>query len=122
MPEVKAYRCRRCNEELSSNNKLHRHILQCEGRKGQKARKATIANHADSATDIEPVKHPILIKSSRTEMLEPGYAFRSWHYAAIKAGFFDPAEAIYDLVADIGCTMFLIDKKFLVEASPNTMI
>lgn len=59
------------------------------------------------------------MKSAADGAKGDGLGFRGWHYATIKARLQKPSSPSYDICLDTGCTMSLMDRVFLTEASPG---
>ena len=104
-----AYTCNICHSDFGSNNKLHTHIR---------------AHSEDDSVQAEayiatPTDLP-LIESTASPTHTPGYAFRSWQYAAAQTL---TAHGISEAIClDTGCTMTLIDKEFLLGQDPDVDI
>ena len=118
LPSSKAYSCRRCSSIFPSNNKLHSHLRKCSHLKRPsyqtEVKAATLASEA-FFTDIP------IIKSVATANKPNGLAFQSWHFATFAARI-DQRGPLEHLCADTGCTMSLIDRKFLKLTAPHVSI
>ena len=105
-PAPKSHKCRNCEKSFSSNNLLHKHLLDC--------RKAT-------ATSTEPTRSKGIeafsiqvIESSATDKPTPGRAFRGYRFATVKISLTYQGK-LYEYCFDTGCTMSLIDRAFLKQ-------
>ena len=102
-----AYSCSICHSDFSSNNKLHTHIRD--------------HSEDDSVQAEVYVANPTnltLIESTAKPTHTPGYAFRSWQYAAAQTSLTSLGKT-ETICLDTGCTMTLIDKEFLLRQDPN---
>jgi hypothetical protein len=117
--------CRRCEKQFNSNNKLHKHLR--DGCDGRKAAASNTLPHKELTTTkpdngFSNVSKQIVIQSSvtrdETTDHDPVQAFRTWKYAIAKVGFADKAP-LEEVCVDSGCTMSIIDRKFLKRVLPN---
>jgi hypothetical protein len=107
-----AYSCSICHSDFSSNNKLHTHIRDHCGDDSVQA-EVYVANPTNLT----------LIESTANPTHTPGYAFRSWQYAAAQTSLTARGIIITETIClDTGCTMTLIDKEFLLRQDPDVDI
>ena len=111
---VKDIKCRHCRAKYPSNNALHRHL-----RSGCSAPEEIAANNTSPNISGHVVGRKIT--SDATDLRSNGYGFRGWHYVTALIALSTNATPT-DLCLDTGCTMTLIDRKFLHEQTPNTRI
>ena len=102
-------RYRNCQAVFQSNNQLHRHLKDCQGTKSTAATKASSVQGSDTG-------RARVIKSSASDIVVDGYRFRSYRYA-IALTALTPTGDKYKLYLDSGCTISLIDKKFILNYS-----
>ncbi len=132
---VQSYRCRHCSSDFDSNNKLHKHVrTACE--KKLKSKPKTSPEDPESQTGIDNASRipteaaresssafhaSEVIQSNATDVTDEGYAFRGHRFvtALVK---FSLAGQSYEFCFDTGCTMSLIDRKFLLEIVPGIVI
>ena len=121
------FTCRRCQQTFTSNNLLHRHL-----RSGHTNETSLVVEPATSTktpatrtanSDVAPSKPltPQVICSTSTDQPVEGYAFRGFHYVTAMVQLFF-LGLLFDLCFDTGCTMSLIDRKFLRENHPDAEI
>ena len=55
-----------------------------------------------------------VIESDATQIKEPGHKFRRWQYATIRVTLRENGT-LEPVCVDSGCTMSLVDRKFLLE-------
>ena len=103
--------CTNCQAEFASNNKLHRHLK-------EKACRKRVEFKLPIPTPPELVS---LIKPTALKTIAPGYAFRGYRYATVSASF-SPEGKQHAICVDTGCTMSLVDRKFLNENVPDAQI
>ena len=114
-------RCKRCNEGFSSRNKLHQHLRSC------RVKPSAVNQHS---TDVN---HGAIIYSDAVTDCSEGLGFRSWHYATVDGsvaavrndgtvvegeGEVKPEK----ITPDSGCTMSVIDRKFLFTQAPEAQV
>ena len=124
---AKVVKCRKCHEDFSSNNALHRHLRSDQhlSEASLEVKPSTVATAASPAPVSAPVaksatsEHVIL--STSTDSPVQGYAFRGFHYVTAVVQLF-LLGLLFDLCFDTGCTMSLIDRKFLRENLPDAEI
>ena len=130
------FKCRRCSEIFSSNNSLHRHIRSALHIKESsldhlmtnsvvsttRMRTDLAVATTNPLTDSAPASaEPEVITSMSTNTPREGYAFRSFHYVTAMIQLF-LSGMLFDLCFDTGCTMSLIDRKFLRDNHPAAEI
>ena len=62
-----------------------------------------------------------VIESDATQIKEPGHGFRRWQYATIQVTLWENGT-LEPICVDSGCTMTLVDRKFLLEQLPEIQI
>ena len=102
-------RYRNCQAVFQSNNQLHRHLKNCQGAKSTAATKVS-----SIAEEDQGLKAARVIKSSASDVVVDGYGFRGYRYATAFAAL-SPTGDKYKLYLDSGCTISLIDKKFILN-------
>ena len=113
------YTCRMCKTDFYSNNKLHRHVRICRKERASNlpATEPVDAFHRHSAGGkVLPV-----VESTATTTSDAGLNFRKWHYARLEVSHSLDGK-LAKVCADTGCTMSLIDRKYLLEAKPDATI
>ena len=103
---------------FKSNNLLHRHL-----RSGLHPKASAPASEECSVAGNAIPSHPTpnIIHSASTDPPVEGYAFRGHRFVTALVMFF-LADRGYELCFDTGCTMSLIDRKFLLETHPGISI
>ena len=100
-------RYRNCQAVFQSNNQLHRHLKDCQGTKSTAATKASSVQGSDTG-------RARVIKSSASDIVVDGYRFRGYRYATALVAL-TPTGDKYKLYLNSGCTISLIDKKFILN-------
>lgn len=108
--EKPSHRCLVCNQIFNSNNKLHAHI-----RGGCKTVTAVAYNTQVDDNDW------LMVESKGIQLAPPGYAFKGWHYCAVKIHVLDSSKED-EACFDTGCSISLIDEDFLDRIFPNAGI
>ena len=113
------HQCDRCHERFTSKNKLFLHLRdKCwKSPKPDTLRKPAADTPATqpSADTVKPVtdaKDVTIISSSAPPVQGTGYAFKNYHYAITQLQWSPEGDA-YDICADPGCTMSIIDAAFV---------
>ena len=119
----KPSQCRKCLEHFPSSNELHRHL------RSDAHPNATIAPlDATPAVAQVPTTEtffagvPEIIPSDSTDEPTDGYAFRGFRYVTAMVTFSSNMDRAYELCFDTGCTMSLIDRRFLHRICPDMQI
>ena len=122
--------CQNCDAEFTSNNLLHKHLITCKESRKQKQRthKLSVSNKVISENkkensvqgqfDVGKINKSHIIESSAPMLKTWGLSFQSWHYLTMRVLFTARAEVIL-ICADTGCTMSLIDWKFMMQHISN---
>ncbi len=102
----KSHECRRCKTNFSFNNKLHQHIRQC------RKKRFTIVDffHTTNACTSDR----IIVFRVKSDLFKD-LVFRSWHFVIFFARILKN-ESLNKLCVDSECTMFLIDRIYLVKS------
>ena len=110
------YRCRRCTNCFTSNNKLHRHLRE----------------NACQQTEIEAFKlEPTTEKPSNRRVIMStaikcdgaGLSFRKWRYATAKGRLsLQEDSKLADFCLDTGCAVTLVNRNFLKSTRPDLKI
>ena len=117
-PKAKSVTCRNCHATFASNNKLHCHLMDC-----QRPLKPVAASQRPVPKPSRPVSKPAatpqieafsiqIIESKAKDKPLPGRAFRGYRFATVKVSITYQGR-LYEYCFDTGCTMSLIDRKFL---------
>ena len=112
---VQCYHCRHCSTDFKSNNLLPKHLrISCSKATRQHVSPSVSAKEEVEIQEVAAFLSDTVIRSGATNILEKNYAFRG-HRFVIAMVTFALASQLYELCFDIGCTMSLIDRKFLSE-------
>ena len=101
--------CNRCHAEFPSNNRLHKHLADCQANNDVPGNEPS-AYHAAEATGNE-----LIIESSTPRDHQPGTLFRSWRYATANVHIGDHNTDPKQICLDTGCTATLIDAKLVKQ-------
>ena len=117
-PTKSRFKCRKCQEAFKSNNLLHRHL-----RSGlhPKASAPVPEERSVAGNAVPSTSTPEVIRSASTDTPVEGYAFRGFHYVTAMVQLFF-LGLLFDLCFDTGCTMSLIDRKFLRDNHPTAEV
>ena len=123
---ITIFRCKRCDDIFQFNNKLHKHIRGCK----ISTKKITVTTYHDISAEM--------IISDASKENSQGLEFKSWHYATVKESIkqiendeelnlFEHVETSLemsenDLISNIDCIMFIVDKQFLHERISSSII
>ncbi len=119
--------CQFCHMKFPSNNQLHRHVRNGCSAMNKVPTTITVPTvptiTALSAVPITSMKPtPGLICSDAKKMdTTVGYSFHEWRYATANAHLTVTASP-QPICLDTGCTMSLVDQKFLAEQAPSISI
>ena len=108
------FKCRMCQAEFYSNNKLHRHVRLCQKERKNAAETVAEANYGT-------VGNIPIVDSTATITSDGGYNFRRWHYATMLASH-TPNGELKKICGNSGCTMSLVDRQHLLAARPEIEI
>jgi len=127
--------CQRCDKKFSSRNKLHKHLHSC------KIRSLVSPKAENDAIVIDLHFNNAKIVYSTTASKESyRLEFRSWHYAIVKdsirsiqdndtidiskitTNYISKSEDVDNITPDFGCTMSVIDRKFLFNKTSYYVI
>ena len=99
--------CRLCKRTFSSGNQLHKHLKSC-------LQEATDLKSAAARVEafIAAEDQPLIRSNAQEGNATDGYGFRGYRFATVKVCFKWQGET-YEICVDTGCTMSLIDRKFL---------
>ena len=106
-------KCRQCQAAFSSNNLLHKHLREEHSKEKETPQFATTAATKASSEDGWS-KASRIIKSMANDVPAEGYAFRGYRYATAFAALTQTGRR-HKLCLDSGCTMSLIDRKFVLD-------
>ena len=106
-------KCRSCQAAFASNNLLHKHIREEHSDKETIQGTTKIAATGTSSDDGWS-KASRIIKSVANDSPAEGYAFRGYRYATAFAALTQTGRR-HKLCLDSGCTMSLIDRKFVLD-------
>ena len=106
------FSCRRCDEKFPSNNKLHYHLRRCKKVVSSSSGKSKPEAFCNLATAASPARR--VVRSTAPPDSAPGFGFRSWRYARVKANI-NPAtpEILDDICTDSGAGPSMADRSFL---------
>lgn len=114
--------CDRCNEAFTSRNKLFDHLrTTCWKVPSTTDLTATTDSLHASATEPDPDIELRVIKSSAKTVSGTGYAFKNWHYAVVQLYWEALCKSPTEVCADSGCTMSMIDRKYL-QTTPASSV
>ena len=101
--QVKVHTCRRCQSEFYFNNKLHRHLRQCQ-----------IVSFISSFISTKEIQsfQKIIIQSSAKSNKQSILKFRSYRYATMKINI---EKTFTNMCVNIECETSFIDKNFLAQ-------
>ena len=136
---VQIYRCRYCAADFPLNNQLYKYLrTTCENR-DTRPKYSDYECHEPEKVPLLSIDTPVVkdsynkgaeacvfyasdvIELDTVDILQEGYAFRG-HRFVTAIVMFVLAGQIYELCFDTGCTMSLIDRKFLMEVCPKIVI
>ena len=138
LPAPKEAVCLNCDANFASNNELYKHLRSKDCRPVPKSGAASPKAGPDkpcSSTELQSsppptlasseawlkmatqgstteISAPKLIRSTATKPQMPGFGFKSFRYATCAVRF-SPTSPEHGVCVDTGCTMSLIDRKFL---------
>ncbi len=105
------FRCRLCQEDFGSNNKLHRHLKS----------HFRVPTATALAAQLSLSKQPSIIQSDSAKPLTaPGYAFTGYKFATAKCQIGD--GEFFDACLDTGCTATLADADFVKSLLPDLTV
>lgn len=122
--ELPKLECRACRQSFRSNNRLYRHL-----RAGCHHSKAIVKAAPDlrsmwtstSSMSAQPNGTTFVRSIATDQPSSDGYVFRGWRYATADARL-SPNVTNQPICLDTGCTMTLIDRRFLKEQASGTAI
>ena len=119
---VQSYRYRHCGADFQSNNQLHKHIqTSCSKSKTPKTPTVTEENQSEKPEPVSAFHASKVVWSSATDVPAEGYAFCEHRFVTAVVLFILTGQG-YKLCFDTGCTMSLIDRKFLLEVFPGVVL
>ena len=118
------FKCRRCYAVFTSNNQLHRHLrtgcdITATNAPAELVQETPITAMTPDTIIVTPSRQ--VIASDSSDVTVEGYAFRGYQYVTTMVAFLF-GGILYKLCFDTGCTMSLIDRKFLFEIFPKTIL
>lgn len=116
----KSVTCRNCHATFASNNKLHYHLMDCRRPpKPVAASQRPVPKPTTAASKpVAPSHRPAnafsiqIIESKAKDKPLPSRAFRGYRFATVKVSITYQGR-LYEYYFNTGCTMSLIDRKFL---------
>ena len=108
--------CRLCKQTFSSGNQLHKHLKSCLQEAADSKSPAARVEAFVAAED-----QPLIRSTAQQGNATDGYGFRGYRFATVKVCFKWQGE-IYEICVDTGCTMSLIDRKFLYKLMEEGLV
>ena len=122
--------CRKCKQTFSSKNKLHQHVRTEHQYSVPSERNPTVPSERSPATvppkvqseDNYTLEDARIVKSTVVHSNKvTGTGFRNWHYVVGKI-MLDPSGPLRDICIDTGCSVTVLDKRFLEANLPQAKI
>ncbi|KAJ9405571.1 hypothetical protein DTO045G8_6601 [Paecilomyces variotii] len=127
------HECRLCHDSFTSGNRLHNHLREVDFHRATEQTQpqptsdaatgttSTYTHLVQCTTDTPELGDTRIIEVPRRTGETPGESFRKWRYATVTARFTGSTDSINPIL-DTGCSMTLVDRKFLREHLPHATI
>jgi hypothetical protein len=126
--------CKKCKKSFPSNNQLHKHVREDNYKRPgilKSKNQATVESDTEETTEKSSVVTPVSLALTAIPVVESavdsksdigtGFGFRNWHFVTVMFKF-SVKGATHKVCMDTGCSVTLIDRKWLLTNRPDILL